>query len=656
MTDPRDITLLLADQPLGEADRAFVSEQASGSVVVVALNESAGEGGRDPSWDSRSVSEFFDGDQLREDFLNFLNDWPVKEVWGDRTFDDLFRRRDGESLWWTGPGSERHPDKGVFLQMRSVWLARRILEAIQPRQLIFHSRDGQLIRAFQSLAVELNTPMIMTASSVSPSGPAWCRGGRWLVENLIWLAVTPWQWLIRSIVARRSAGTGPVPAKDPVVALMSSYPRHARFTEDGVTLTFWGDEVSHLGSGEAPVSMRHLLHTMPGESQGHRSVGWWGHTAWPALKGANDVMLLPQTHSSIGAYLRSWWDQVAALFRYRRLEKLADLRTSFVFAGADVSAFYIPRLRQAVSRMVSWEMTVDAIAKSLRSAGDVRALLVAEEFYTVGMIHIAAARRLGIPTLGVQHGTLFPMHLIYTLPKGQVCGSPIPDGFAAYGDYAKDVITSVGNYPADRVRVTGGPRFDRLINTPPNQQQARESLELPSDKKVILLATQFYPWFQFAGRAVFDAVADRDDCIVCVKTHPKDVPLSVYEDLAHQAGAENVRFYADRFDDLLGACDVLISGSSTTVFEAIMLGRATICVNFSDEPDRYPYVASGGSVPARNAEQMQEAIAKVLSPEHDEALRAGRARFLAKHAGPGATGQAGRTLSDMVIEMMGEGR
>ena len=248
------------------------------------------------------------------------------------------------------------------------------------------------------------------------------------------------------------------------------------------------------------------------------------------------------------------------------------------------------------------------------------------------------------------------MHLIYTLPAGQVTGAPVPDGFAAYGDFARDVVTQVGNFPAERVRVTGGPRLDRWINTPPDQAAAREAMDLPADKTVLLLATQFYPWFLQAGKAAFEAVAGRDDCIVCVKTHPKDVPLSVYEELAARASATNVRFYDDRFDELLAACDVLISGSSTTVFEAIMLGRGTICVNFSDEPDRYPYVASGGSVPARDAAQMRDAIATVLSPDYVEHRAAGRAKFLAHHAGPGATGQAARTLAELVVVLAGEGQ
>jgi hypothetical protein len=70
-------------------------------------------------------------------------------------------------------------------------------------------------------------------------------------------------------------------------------------------------------------------------------------------------------------------------------------------------------------------------------------------------------------------------------------------------------------------------------------------------KKVILLATQYYPWFREAARALFEAVAERADCVVCVKTHPRDVPLDIYRRLAGSVGAQNVCFFDDRFSSMI---------------------------------------------------------------------------------------------------------
>jgi hypothetical protein len=276
------------------------------------------------------------------------------------------------------------------------------------------------------------------------------------------------------------------------------------------------------------------------------------------------------------------------------------------------------------------------------------------------MTNIAAARRLGIPTIGYQHGTIFPMHLIYTLPRSQVEGAPVPDYFAAYGSFAKEVVSEHGAYPAERVWIVGSPRFDRLVRSRVESNAARRSLGLSPGKKIILVATQNYPWFQEAVRAVLAAVKEREDCVTCIKTHPIDVPLSVYEDLASQMGVHEARFFDDRFDELLGACDVLISGSSTTVLEAILLGKKAICVNLSGEPDRYPYVADGGALAGRSPEEVHASLEKALSDAEpvseivggpDERAEA-RRRFLTRHAGPSADGEGAATLARWIRDLV----
>jgi hypothetical protein len=642
--------VVLLDRPLTDTQCEALGSMipVESHVVAVALNEPALQGVLDDRWEVLSAKRFFDGDQLREEFLAFLNTWPTQPVVGGKSFNDLFDRVDGENPWWLGPGIERHPDKGVFLTLRSVWLAGRVLAECRPEQAILALSDGQAARAIQS---QLGRKGVKAA--VAPFGalaPSPFGGRlRWLVLSLLWLILIPWELLLRAICSRRQAGPGVRgQADEPIIVLTSAYPRHAAFADDGsMELTHWRALESSLAeAGELP-PVRHLLHSMPGQLGKHHAVGRWKHTAWPALKGHDNILALQETRWPIGAYLKSLPRQIAALFRYFRLEGKAAFRQSFTFAGADVSGAYIPSLRRAIGRITGWEMTVGAIMSCYRRAGKVQAVLVYQEMYPTGMGDIAAARRMGIPAIGVQHGTLFPMHLVYTLPSGQIAGAPVPDWFATFGEYSREVVSQIGAFPADRAVLTGPSMFDHLVSDPPDSSAARETMALPADKTVFLLATQFYPWFPQVGKALFEAVAGRNDCIVCVKTHPRDVPLSVYEQLAAEAGATNVRFYDSHFDDLLAACDVLVSGSSTTVLEAILLGRGAICVNFSDEPDRYPYVADGGALAARDAAQVKQTVEEMLTGDAD-ALAEGRRRFALRHAGPTAKGQGAQALASLV--------
>ena len=233
-----------------------------------------------------------------------------------------------------------------------------------------------------------------------------------------------------------------------------------------------------------------------------------------------------------------------------------------------------------------------------------------------------------------------------------MAGTPTPDHFAAYGSYAADVLSKHGAFPHERIWVTGGPRFDRLVNESVDVDAVRRSLDLPTNRQIVLIATQEYGWFLDAVRAVFEVARHRPDVQVVVKARPmRDHPLTSYQQLAGEAGLSDVVFFLDQFNELLAACDVMVSGSSTTVFEAILLGKRTICVNFSDEPDRYPYVANGGSLPARNAKQMAESMRLALSDEAADQLEADRRRFLAYHAGPTGQGKAAEAMAARILSL-----
>ena len=104
--------------------------------------------------------------------------------------------------------------------------------------------------------------------------------------------------------------------------------------------------------------------------------------------------------------------------------------------------------------------------------------------------------------------------------------------------------------------------------------------------------------------------------------------------------------------ELLAACDVLISFTSTSLLEAIILGRKTICVNFSDEEDRFPFVADGGSLPGRSTEQIEDSLEKLLNPEFQSEFEAAREKFLQYHVGPTASGTASLTLTSILRELI----
>jgi hypothetical protein len=150
---------------------------------------------------------------------------------------------------------------------------------------------------------------------------------------------------------------------------------------------------------------------------------------------------------------------------------------------------------------------------------------------------------------------------------------------------------------------------------------------------------------------VLECVRARPDVVLCIKKHQSSRAMSAdaLRALAGSLGAANVRVFEGDLDLLLFASDVWISASSTTILEATLIGTRSICLNFSGEPDRYPYVEDGASLPARSVEELGESLSQLLDAGADPARERGRTGFLIRHAGPTKDGRAASTLADRLV-------
>lgn len=622
--------------------------------VLLDLKSTLGAGPLPAPWQRVAESELLDSAGLRRDFLAMLERWPARPLIGGRSFDELFRHADGYSLWWTGPGASRQPTRGPLVpSCRALWVTERAIEQFAPRQVTIYATNRRLAAMLASQALQAGCAWSFAPGSVRPAGSPWRGRAAWLLASLLAVALQPVWISLRALWARWLAGR-PVESPDqqgvPAVVMTGWYPQHVRAGSDGPRVWYWRQLAAALAQLGQPVRARYLLHQNRFRFSGWRHVLTPIHTGWRALRRVPDLVPLHQAQFG----LRGWWAalpvQFRSLARYASVEAQETFRQSFQFAGADVSWLFAPALRSQVASITKWGRNVDAVAASLAAVGSVRAVLVHEEFYPKGMLTIAAARRLGIPTVGVQHGTLSPEHLVYCIPAGQVAGSPLPDYFAAYGPFAAEVVSEHGHYPRQRVWIAGGARFDHLVGKLPDRAAARGELNLPDDRFLVLLATQQYDWSRKPAEALFQAVRDDPSVLVLVKTHPNERKPERYLALAEQCGAHNVRCFRDRFDELLAACDVLVSRSSTTLLEAILAGRPTICTNFSDEPQRYPYVSEGGSLGADSPESVRAALARLRDGAADLRWSHLRQQFLLRHLGPTAHGAAAATTARLIAE------
>ncbi|MGC1273662.1 MAG: CDP-glycerol glycerophosphotransferase family protein [Planctomycetaceae bacterium] len=641
--------VVLVDVPQDRADLGTMLDATVLDLTNSAMTFTAPEG-----CDRLDADRWFDAEGIRRGFLEFLDRWPRKSLGGERSFDVEFRHVTGDSIWWTGPGVERHAAKGVFVRFKQLSILNGALRDERPTEASVFTTDAAMARAVASLCGSLGIACRFLPGSHRPSDPLRGRTA-WLLRSLRTLATLPFKRLFRAAAARIVLPAVPRPA-GPVVIFSARNHDYYRREGDRLTVWFWQELADQLKRLSPGVALRYKVR-LPTRFLGTQDCRELYHPAWRLLRRLPDGAPLRDRHPSLGAWVRGVRPQLRALTWYSRLERQPEFRASFVVQGADLSGFFVPRLRHAVSQVADWSMAVEAEQRSLREAGDVRAVVLAEEMYAPAQIELAAARRSGVPTIGVQHGTIMPSHLVYTIPPGQVAGAPLPDRFAVFGDFAREVVTEAGSFPFERVLVTGAPRLDHLVEHPPDRNECRRSLGLPDDRKIIAIAGQTLSWFPAAVRAVFEAARDEHGWLVCVKPHPKGAGFTAVdcERLAREVGLRNIRIFAGGFDRLLGACDVLISASSTTVLEAALLGRPAVCLNFSDEPDWYPYVDDGAALPGRTGEQVRWALKVALSGERDAELARNREKFLRRHAGPATDGQAADRLARSILAIAGLG-
>lgn len=593
-----------------------------------------------------------DAGSTQRKFLEFLDRWPRKSLGGECTFDAVFRHVTGDSIWWTGPGIERNAAKGVFVRFKQLAILNGALCDERPLEARIFTTNAEMARAVSSLCESLEVTCRFLAGSQRPANPL--RGRlAWTLRSLRSLALLPIKRLFRAAAVRSVLPHVPR-STGPVIIFSARNHDYYRCESDRLTVWFWRELADCLKRVAPVVTHRYKVRLASRFLGAQDRLGLY-HPAWKLLRRLPDRAPLRDRHPALGAWIQAVWPQLRALTHYSRLERRPGFQASFVFDGADLSGFFIPRLRHAVSQMAEWSTAVEAERRLLSEAGDVRAIVLAEEMYGPAQVELAAALRLGIPTVGVQHGTIMPSHLVYTVPPGQVAGAPLPKYVAVFGDFARQVLSEIGSYPRERVLVTGSPRLDHLVKAPPDQKECRRLLELPMDRRIIAIAGQTLSWFPTAVRTVFEAARDEHDWLVCVKPHPKGFGFTAADcdRLAREVGLPNIKIVTDGFEQLLGACDVLVSASSTTMLEAALVRRPAICLNFSDEADWYPYVADGAALPARTGEQVRWALKTVFSGEAKAKLALRRDQFLRLHAGPAAHGQASDLLARAILKIAG---
>jgi hypothetical protein len=268
------------------------------------------------------------------------------------------------------------------------------------------------------------------------------------------------------------------------------------------------------------------------------------------------------------------------------------------------------------------------------------------------------ARRLLAPlTRAAYRTTLRTLGLSFTLTNSY--GGGEAKLFAVMGEAFREQFTAQG-VRGKRIVVCGHPTHDavyRRAQTVDAGERARiqREYDLPPDRTLVLYATQPVLWRRVMTRealeqnvrAIAASVADHDGCELVLKLHPREQAAD-YAFCATLTPPVRVLTQAE-MPDLIAACDLFVSSSSSTVLLAMMLDRPIITVNFDQVPHFDQFEAIGGTVHVQTHGDFAAALDRLLADEEARAAL-GRDREAVVERYTRFDGRAGERIAGLLAE------
>lgn len=220
------------------------------------------------------------------------------------------------------------------------------------------------------------------------------------------------------------------------------------------------------------------------------------------------------------------------------------------------------------------EAHFEAVTRRIAEAPP-RTVVVGNDRWWIGSAWVLAARAQGIPTFCLQDGIAADM------PQWRWLTA---DRIGTNGRHLKRLLEA-DDVAADRSVIVGQPRYDamRFSAKAKDVDATRETLAIPSDRPVLLFATQYGQDAAFVRRVV-DAVLRVPQLFLVLRPHPSE-DHTVHHQLAAATPRTRMVLAADvSIDTLLQLSDIVMVQTSSVAFEADILGRQLLLADFSGQP------------------------------------------------------------------------
>jgi hypothetical protein len=401
-----------------------------------------------------------------------------------------------------------------------------------------------------------------------------------------------------------------------------------------VHTAFWRDEASHSSGGResyvgpvldaiaSRVGPDRLASIGLGPRRNFRSRRWWD--PFVGTPKGNTVTPIEQLapRSSLREALELW----------RQRGHLAtaivsgpSIREAARWNGYDLWPAVSTVLARAAD--VQWPWSARSMDESRAALEHIRPEVVVTyaEAGGWGRALILEARRLGIPSVGLQHGFIYRHWLNYQHEAdemsavGDDAGFPRPDATLVFDGFAANTLVSRGRFPDASIVVTGSPRLDEIAKQAAASDESRRilrrTLGLGETARVLVLVAKHAEVApELPGLA--EAVNALEDVRCVIKPHPAESP-GLYRPTLDRSRRLTLAPPGVDVGTLLSIADGIVTMNSTAAIDAMTLGVPAIVVGL---PNNLSPFVEAKVMAGASAGALRAAIEGVL---YDRTVRQG---------------------------------
>lgn len=505
---------------------------------------------------------------------------------GGSTLHDIFEWDGVSSLWFTDIPF-LYPEDGILLRLMIAVRTLQMLEAGEVSEVCIAGNEEALGRVLSQSGYQVRY-RLGKGSSAEPTSP---------VDQFLGANRRLYRWFLKNHKSHLTHAPKKTSNRDRALFYVVS---RSDWTESSVGRhRYFYETIEEIHSTEMFGSIDPMVVGLPPADKDTSS---WDTFLESVLKTERSIYTM--SYSRIRNLLPVWnWS------RHRRERLKSWLRSKppdlFRFRAWDLSPIVEAFLEDSVRKASRMILLYEAAKRTL-SIQRPRAILFKDEVYPEGRLVSAAAARVGVPTVALQHGTIYPTHWCYLMDRESrgLSRPPLPAAFGAFGLAVKQLLVTRNGFPEEIVHVVGARRFRSLEEVQPDE--ALRVLLSRENRPLILLAGQLHPDMKTIYDWVFRLAENTESPLFVFKPHPRDPLASRIEDRCGRDG--NKIYYDGPLESILPLASLTISGHSTVLLESLWLNIPAVSVRISDEEPAAWQGDSGLIKVARSFEKLSDIV------------------------------------------------